>query len=150
MKVWVPAAVLAAVLHSLVFLNRVLPPPVPAGDIYVERLVVSEVPSRSRTRLKKDRAANPGVAGPEASQVKNEAPYFMPRPQYPAEALPQRLQGRVVLGVRTGPEGWVEGIEIEESSGSPLLDQQAVKDISRWRLGGLAQVRVPVEFRLVE
>ena len=149
MKVWVPAAGLAAVLHSVVFLNRVLPTPIPAGDIYVERLVLSVVPAGPRTSLKKDRVGKAGLAAPESS-TPSEAPYFMPRPQYPAEALPQRLQGRVVLGVRTGPEGWVEGIEIEESSGSPLLDQQAVKDISRWRLGGLAQVRVPVEFRLVE
>lgn len=55
------------------------------------------------------------------------APIFLVResPQYPAEALSEGRQGKVVVKVFISAQGKVESTQILESSGSPVLDKAA-------------------------
>ena len=54
-------------------------------------------------------------------------PVFLVResPQYPAEALSESRQGKVVVKVFISAQGKVESTQILESSGSPVLDKAA-------------------------
>ena len=54
-------------------------------------------------------------------------PVFLVResPQYPAEALSEGRQGKVVVKVFISAQGKVESTQILESSGSPVLDKAA-------------------------
>jgi protein TonB len=79
-----------------------------------------------------------------------------PPPEYPAVAARQQWQGTVVLRVRVLSSGAVDTIEVRESSGRRVLDEQAVKTVKNWRftpsrrgdtpIDGWATV--PIEFRL--
>ena len=52
-------------------------------------------------------------------------------PEYPEQALTQRVQGPVLLDVRIGEDGAVQ--EIKLVSGSPLLAEAAVAAVRQWR-----------------
>lgn len=56
-----------------------------------------------------------------------------PPPAFPAEAIRNRWEGVVMLRLRIAKSGKVEKVEVIGSSGHPLLDQAAVKAVSRWR-----------------
>lgn len=77
-------------------------------------------------------------------------------PRYPRLARKRGLEGQVVLRVEIGRDGLVEGLQIERSSGSDLLDQAARNAVQRWQFVPARQngstvasfVRVPVDFVL--
>lgn len=79
-----------------------------------------------------------------------------PAPDYPDEARRLRQEGVVLLRVQVSAKGRVDGVEIERSSGSPSLDQAAMRAVLRWefepaRRGDApvaSTVTVPVRFRL--
>ena len=52
-------------------------------------------------------------------------------PAYPEEAKKNRLQGTVVLEVRTSEEGKVRAIRVLQSA-APLLDQAALEAVKQW------------------
>ena len=52
-------------------------------------------------------------------------------PQYPEQALAQRVQGPVVLDVHISPQG--EVMEIKVVSGDPLLVDAAIAAVKQWR-----------------
>ena len=52
-------------------------------------------------------------------------------PQYPVEAMQQRIQGTVVLEVRIDPEGRIQGIRVV--SGQPILADAAMAAVKLWR-----------------
>lgn len=54
-------------------------------------------------------------------------------PRYPRESRRQKEQGTVELLVIVGTDGRVETIAVARSSGSPRLDQAALKAVSGWR-----------------
>ncbi|MGZ0080214.1 energy transducer TonB [Methylomonas sp. YC3] len=56
-----------------------------------------------------------------------------PKPSYPAIALRQGLQGRVMLRVQVTEEGMSETVMIERSSGYEILDESAVEAVKQWR-----------------
>jgi periplasmic protein TonB len=73
----------------------------------------------------------------------------MPHPEYPVEARAKHLTGHGVYDVIVRTEtGVVTRVVILRSSGSSLLDDAAVKALSRWRAkpGKMSHIKVPVNF----
>jgi protein TonB len=81
-----------------------------------------------------------------------------PPPDYPRAARKRGLEGTVVLSLLIGADGSVQDVSVERSSGYPLLDQSAVKAISRWHFhpatqGGKAiswNYLQPIKFSLTD
>ncbi len=81
---------------------------------------------------------------------------YNPKPRYPRDARRRGEEGNVMLLVDVLPNGRVDEISVESSSGHRLLDDAAVKAVRRWRFEPAkktgrpvrAQVRIPVEFNL--
>jgi len=73
-----------------------------------------------------------------------------PSPEYPKEALEQSWEGRVEVLYYVNTGGFVEQIQVSHSSGHIILDNAAIKALSRYRyeLGQEGWVRHPVEFFL--
>lgn len=79
-----------------------------------------------------------------------------PPPEYPPAALRNGWQGTVVLRVRVASSGKVESVEVKESSGKRVLDEQASRTVKSWTftpskrgstpIDGWATV--PIEFKL--
>ena len=55
-----------------------------------------------------------------------------PAPEYPAMATRQGWQGTVVLRVRVLADGKVESVELKQSSGRKLLDDEAIRTVKKW------------------
>lgn len=78
------------------------------------------------------------------------------QPLYPRLARKRGIEGQVILRVEIGRDGSVEGLRLEQSSGSELLDQAARSAVQHWQFvpakqNGLAvasYVRVPIDFVL--
>lgn len=58
---------------------------------------------------------------------------FGPEPGYPRRAVQRSIEGTVILLAQVDREGQVTGCEIEQSSGSDLLDQAAMDALLKWR-----------------
>jgi len=79
-----------------------------------------------------------------------------PPPDYPPAAVRQHWEGTVVLRVRVLSTGRVESVEVKESSGRRVLDDQAARTVKNWifapskrgdtPIDGWAEV--PIEFSL--
>ena len=86
----------------------------------------------------------------------NTGPVRNPAPRYPESARRQGQQGLVVLRVLVDRTGHPAAIEVQRSSGFPLLDGSAVHAVRQWRFnparaGSLtidSAVEIPVRFRL--
>jgi protein TonB len=73
-----------------------------------------------------------------------------PRPEYPVEARRRNLQGSGMFILRVRPDGTVARVEVQDSTGAPLLDRTAIAAYSKWRFkpGRVKAVRVPVHFTM--
>jgi TonB family protein len=80
-----------------------------------------------------------------------------PVPPYPSEALARGVEGLVLLRVRIGADGRVEEARIQQSSGTPLLDESALSTVRQyWRFepatrGGVAvsyEAILPIRFTI--
>lgn len=76
-----------------------------------------------------------------------------PPPRYPPLARQRGIEGRVLLRLTINAAGGVEAVNIAQSSGNDLLDQEARLTVARWRfqpLQGQSQTvaQVPITFRL--
>jgi protein TonB len=79
-----------------------------------------------------------------------------PKPEYPAQARDQGLQGLVLLRVRVLPDGKSGEVLVERSSGHAILDQAALRAVKAWHFvpatrNGIAVASwasVPVRFSL--
>ncbi len=77
-------------------------------------------------------------------------------PTYPEPAVSRRISGTVLLLVRVDASGRVEDIEVLTSSGSAILDREAVRAVAAWRFSPALErgrpvpgaVEVPVRFAL--
>ncbi len=73
-------------------------------------------------------------------------------PDYPATARRRRQEGVVLLEALLTPDGRVRSVELQRSSGFPLLDQAALKAVAGWEFvvptGPSWRVEVPVRFQL--
>jgi len=117
----------------------------PAARVRAPRAEPAAVPAARRV--------SPGTAAEVPPQLRDNRP-----PDYPLEALRQRLEGTVLLRVYVAADGRVAGVEILHSSGHSILDAAAVRAVRSWKFapatrGGwpvAATVRQPVRFSLHE
>ncbi|TMP93686.1 MAG: energy transducer TonB [Verrucomicrobia bacterium] len=84
------------------------------------------------------------------SKPRKEDLIYAPRPEYPYEARLHYLQGSGSFILRVRPDGTVARVDVEDSTGAPLLDQTAIAAYSKWRFkpGRVKAVRVPVSFTM--
>lgn len=75
--------------------------------------------------------------------------------EYPAEAIPSKLEGNTVLGATVGPDGSLQDIRVYQPSGSEILDQAAKTLLERsvpfpmqhWQFGSPVHLLIPVAYR---
>jgi TonB family protein len=72
-----------------------------------------------------------------ATGVESVAPF------YPAESMRRREQGRVLMRVQVGPDGQAAQVELQQSSGFPLLDAAAIDCVRQWRFLPTAAAPAP-------
>ena len=84
------------------------------------------------------------------SKPRKEDLIYSPQPEYPYAARLHNLQGSGSFILRVRPDGTVARVEVEDSTGAPLLDQAAVAAYSKWRFkpGRVTVVRVPTHFTM--
>jgi len=85
-------------------------------------------------------------------------PYLLenPKPVYPAAARRRGMQGVVLLGVAITEEGYVDKINVLQTSGFRVLDRSAVKSVKSWRFiparmgeeNVASQMEIPIRFIL--
>lgn len=90
----------------------------------------------------------------------NSRPYQLEnlKPVYPAAARRRGMQGVVLLSVSVSSAGYVEKIDILNTSGFRVLDRSAVKSVGNWRfiparLGEkevASKIEIPIRFILNE
>lgn len=90
----------------------------------------------------------------------NSLPYLYEnsKPVYPAAARKRGIQGVVLLNVEVTAKGWVNKINILQSSGFRILDVAAMNSVARWRFAPgsrdgvniMTTVTIPVRFSLQE
>lgn len=81
---------------------------------------------------------------------------YSPQPTYPAAALKERIEGRVVLRVKIDAHGRVASTSLLRSSGHAILDEAARQAVLQWRfepprrlgVAVQAEIAVPVRFRI--
>ena len=103
--------------------------------------------------------ASPFQAATELGSEVDQLPSQFPnnrKPEYPADALLAGIEGVVNLRVLIDKTGRVTQVQLERSSGTPSLDQSAIRGVRQWRFsparrGGFAvsyEVIVPVRFSI--
>lgn len=108
----------------------------------------SPVPGSDATTRRSDGGAQDGQARP--NYLRN------PPPPYPEQARQKKQEGLVLIRVRVTPEGRAGSVQVDKSSGWPLLDQAALRAVRNWRFhparaAGIAvasEVVIPVRFDL--
>ena len=71
--------------------------------------------------------------GPATSVFVQLVPDISPAPPYPRMAMQRRLEGKVVLRIHVDASGKPIEVSVENSSGSKLLDEAAMKFVkARW------------------
>jgi len=85
------------------------------------------------------------------SKLNREDLLYAPRPEYPYKARLHYLQGSGSFILRVRPDGTVARVEVEDSTGAPLLDQTVISAYSKWRFkpGKAKAVRIPVDFTMM-
>lgn len=88
--------------------------------------------------------------------VRQDPRHPVTQPDYPASSKRLEQEGVVGLLLYVGPDGRVQQVQVEKSSGYPALDQAAANEARRWRFipaekGGQPVAdwyRISVRFRL--
>jgi len=125
--------------------------PPPAAPRQIERTEIESPPLPTSSQV-------PSIAASESAgrQQPTPATIYSPRPEYPAEALQQGIEGRVVLRVEIDAAGKVTATKVLRSSGSKLLDEAARRTVLKWRfdpprrLGRpvASKIAVPIRFEI--
>jgi protein TonB len=95
-----------------------------------------------------------GDAGEAGGELSGRSLVHEVRPNYPADALRDRVSGRVLVAITVGSDGSVKRASIAASSGDARLDAAARTAIGQWRFAPLpedlpaadARGTVPVTF----
>jgi protein TonB len=78
---------------------------------------------------------------------------------YPSAARRNGWEGTVLLGLRVEPDGQLDGVRLERSSGYAVLDDSALNSLKRvgklaearaWLEGRSVDMQLPVIYRLIE
>jgi len=142
------------------------------GPIPEQEVVAPEPPSQPQAALMERAPAptapvlEPGAAprdaiganAPSGAQTDRDPKPLPsnPEPVYPEELRRIGIGGSVLLRVVIRPDGFVERVTVERSSGYPALDQSSVTAVQQWRFeparrGGVPvhfEVRVPITFTI--
>lgn len=136
------------------------PTPAPKTPAPKLETTTSDVPAPSAPLAPPPEPAPPAPAAPAApavSQARFDADYLRnPAPSYPALSRRMGEEGKVILRVSVNPQGTADSVEIRTSSGSPRLDESALKTVRNWKFipakrGDTAiqsWVLVPIIFKL--
>jgi protein TonB len=108
----------------------------------------SPVPGLDATTRRAEGGALDGQARP--NYLRN------PPPPYPEQARRLQQEGLVKLRVQVTADGRASSVQIESSSGWPILDEAALRAVKNWRfhparVGGIpipSTVTVPIRFEL--
>ncbi len=68
-----------------------------------------------------------------------------PAPEYPAAALRQGLEGKVVLRVRVLANGTAGNVEVKQSSGKRVLDDAAIAAVKGWVFAPAKRGNTPID-----
>ena len=115
----------------------VIPDPVPD--------VVSEEPPLPVAPIQEEPAP---VEVPIVPPNHKAAHLHNPAPQYPAIAKRLRIQGTVMVRVLVNPAGLPLKVELARSSGSPVLDDAALKVVHNWSFVPARRGAEPIEMVL--
>lgn len=135
------------------------PPPRPRAEAPKPR---APVPARSASTPSARSSGNTEGAAPAVASSRGPTTGARPRyrsnpkPDYPPESRRLGHEGVVILAVAVTAEGRAASVQLQRSSGFPLLDTAAQQAVRRWtfdpaRAAGLpvaARVEVPVRFDL--
>lgn len=97
------------------------------------------------------------ITSQEQAPIFDAAYLNNPPPSYPVFAKKRQQQGIVMLKVKVSTEGKPELVELEQSSGFPLLDMAAQQTVEKWHFVPARRddvvistwVQVPVQFKLI-
>lgn len=147
-----------------------LPAPLPAGDgarggFEYTSPQDAQTPVRIDAHVPQVAPAPPPVAEPAAPAPPTSVaaadlpsslprPVTMPQPDYPRASLRRGEQGEVLLLVKVGADGRVDGVDVIGSSQHRRLDRAAVSAVRRWRFEPAqrdgqpvaGELRVPISF----
>lgn len=73
-----------------------------------------------------------------------------PSPGYPASAVRERRQGRVIVLMQVSAEGKVTGVEIHKSSGWPDVDAAALATAKTWKFTPARRDGLPVAHEFIK
>ncbi len=141
------ALTLSLVLHLLLLGSAVLlrgpaPTSISAqrGESYRLRWSATSGESSSAT------SANAASAGIRAARLSE----LLKTLEYPELARRMGVEGKLVLRLSIDAEGRVTSVQLEESSGSGMLDRAAISGARSWQfpLGPPEELRTAVRFRL--
>ncbi len=71
-------------------------------------------------------------------------------PDYPADAVRNRQEGRVMLRLKVSELGTVEEIYVETSSGVASLDQSALKTVRNWKFYPATRGGKPIAYEFIK
>jgi TonB family protein len=91
------------------------------------------------------RVAQPPPPLPGPDGVTPPRSVYTPRPQYPASALKDKVNGEVLLNVRVGVDGVVKDASVVRSL-RPDLDEAALRTVKTWRFFPASKDRQPIEY----
>lgn len=100
--------------------------------------------------------SGPVIAAPVLRQPEIDARRPLSEPIYPSRAIRENRTGTVLLSVFVLADGRIGEVRLERSSGSPDLDDSAMREAKRWRLkpgtkDGFAHgmwKQIPITFQL--
>jgi protein TonB len=88
-----------------------------------------------------------GDAGEAGGELSGRQLLHEVRPTYPADALRDRVSGRVLVAITVGADGSVKRASIAASSGDGRLDSAARAAIGQWRFAALPEDLPAVDTR---
>jgi protein TonB len=102
-------------------------------------------------------STQPAIARPEDHLRRSVLELFSRRLDYPAIARRKGWQGIVTLRLLIEPDGRISRLDVDRTSGYPVLDRAAVESLQlasvpqagRWLHGRALELLVPVEYRLI-
>lgn len=126
------------------------PPPASAKAAARERTMRHKPPETSVTVRTSDLPPAPSAASRTASVLGTD-PLLPPtftgnsQPRYPEQARQYGWQGMVLLRIKVGLDGRISRVEIVQSSGFEVLDDEAVRTVQSWRGSPATRRGQPVE-----
>jgi periplasmic protein TonB len=123
------------------------PPPDPA--LPVVNTPIDPAPTSSNT-VAVAQAVPPAPPAPPPPEPVTEPKGFAgyknnPPPNYPAAAQRRGLEGKVLLRVHVLANGSAGDVKVAQSSGQPILDDEAVKTVLKWEFEPAKRGKTPID-----